>query len=234
MGKALNYHIRSAGKKAAEILIYEDIGAGWFGGVSAKQFADDLKAFGAVDTLNIRVNSPGGDVFEALAMYNTLRRHPADKRVSVDGMALSAATIVIMAGDHISMAENAMLMIHDPWAVTMGNADDMRQQADLLDQVKENIIVTYERRTGTAGKVLRQMMSDETWMQSADALSNNFVDEVTGDLAIAAHFDPARYKHVPAAIRAAIQDKPRSPRTDVFRARLRSLEEHAHPASTPR
>lgn len=234
MGKALNYHIRAAGKKAAEILIYEDIGAGWFGGVTAKQFADDLKAVGAVDTLNIRVNSAGGDVFEALAMYNTLRRHPANKRVSIDGMALSAATIVIMAGDHIAMAENAMVMIHDPWAITMGDADDMRQQADLLDQVKDNIVVTYERRTGRSSKDLRQMMTDETWMKSAAALDNNFVDEVTGDLAIAAHFDPARYKNVPAEIRAAIQAQPRSPRTDVFRARLRSLEDRAHPASPPR
>lgn len=217
-----NYRMRmAADKSAAEILIYDDIGEGFFGGISAKNFAGDLKALGPVSTLKIRVNSPGGDVFDALAIYNTLRRHSARKEVSIDGMALSAASIVIMAGDHIAMAENAMLMIHDPWSVTMGTADDMRAQADLLDQVKENLVVTYERRTQRDGADIRRMMTDETWMDARMALDEGFIDQVTGDLAVAAKFDPARYKNVPPELRkqvAALQAQ--TPRSDIVRARL--------------
>lgn len=223
-----NYRMRMAADKTAEILIYDDIGEGWFGGISAKTFAEDLKALGPVGTLKIRVNSPGGDVFDALAMYNTLRRHAARKEVSIDGMALSAASIIIMAGDHIAMAENAMLMIHDPWSVTMGTATEMRAQAELLDQVKENLVATYERRTKRDGEDIRQMMSDETWMRAAQAFDEGFIDEITGELAVAAQFDRTRYKNVPPDVLRQLQTtQAKTPRLDVVRARLQECAARA-------
>lgn len=225
-----NYRMRMAADKTAEILIYDDIGqSGFFaGGISAKDFAEDLKALGQVGTLKIRVNSPGGDVFDALAIYNTLRRHPARKEVSVDGMALSAASIVIMAGDHIAMAESAMLMIHDPWSVSMGSAADMRAQADLLDQVKENLVVVYARRTKRDGEDIRQMMTDETWMRAGQAFDEGFIDDITGELAVAAKFDPDRFKNVPPEIRRQMQAmQAKTPRLDVVRARLQEYTARA-------
>ena len=98
----------------ADILIYEDIGDGWLGGISAKTFADELKKLKNLTQLNVRINSPGGAVFDGLAIYNTLKKHKANVTVSIDGLAASIASVIAMAGDQITMAENALMMIHDP------------------------------------------------------------------------------------------------------------------------
>ena len=222
-----NYRIRMAANKTAEILIYEEIGEGFFGGIGAKRFADDLKALGALNTIKLRVNSPGGDVFEALAMYNTLARHPAVKEVDIDGMALSAATIVIMAGHTIRMAENAMLMIHDPWTIAMGSADDLEKTAGMLRDVKDNIITTYNRRTGIAFDRLAEMMTEETWMKPVMALEEGFVDEITDPLAIAAHFDARRFKNAPEEWLAHHGRAEQPKRSDLVRAKLRDLAQRA-------
>lgn len=232
-----NYRIRMKANKTAEVLIYDDIGEGWFGGISAKTFAEELRALGAgIETLNIRINSPGGDVFDGLAIYNTLRRYQAQKNVSIDGMALSIASVIALAGDKVSMAENAMFMIHDPWGVVMGTAEDMRKQGDLMDTVKENLVSTYERRVvqtlGAApngedyGERIREMMSAETWMTASQAVEEGFIDEVTADMAMAAHFDPKRFKNVPPGLRAKIKAQP-TPRSDLVRARLLDLRQRA-------
>ena len=230
---ATGYRMRAkaaaGGGKIGEILIYTDIGGGgWFSeGLTAKQFANDLKAMGKLDTLQVRINSAGGDVFDGLAIYNTLRRHEARKEVSIDGMALSIASVIAMAGDKISMAENAMMMIHDPWSIAMGTATDFREQADLLDQIKENTIVTYMRKAKGSEQHVRDMMSAETWFRAADAVEEGFADEMTPDLAIAARFDPNRFKNVPPSIRAAVQrnQAAASPHSDLARARVQQLKQ---------
>jgi len=234
----LGYRIRAKAEgaskgKTGEILIYADIGGGgWFSeGIGAKQFADDLKALGKVDTLQIRINSAGGDVFDGLAIYNQLRRHEARKEVSIDGMALSIASVIAMAGDTVSMAANAMMMIHDPWSITMGTAGDFRQQADLLDQIKENLVVSYQRKAKISEQQIRDMMSEETWLRASDAVEEGFADLVTPDLAIAARFDPTRFKNVPPEIRAkAMRNAETStPRADAVRARMQQMQERAQP-----
>ncbi|HBB9192092.1 TPA: Clp protease ClpP, partial [Escherichia coli] len=124
------YTIKAADVRgAADIFIYEEIGGF---GVTAKQFAEDLKALGDVSHINLRIHSPGGDVFEGIAIYNLLRNHPADITVYIDGVAASMASVVAMAGDRVVMPENAMMMIHKPWGISGGNAGDMRDYADLL------------------------------------------------------------------------------------------------------
>lgn len=117
----------SAKANEADVLIYEDVGDSWFGGVSAKQFADDLKALGKVDTINLRLNSAGGDVFDGLAIYRQLVDHPARVITHIDGIAASIASVIAMAGTEIRIAEAGFLMIHDAWGMQMGNADDMRR-----------------------------------------------------------------------------------------------------------
>jgi ATP-dependent Clp protease, protease subunit len=219
-----NYRMRLSGSKNGEIYLYDEIGQGFFGGgISAKQFADDLNALGKIDTLNVRMNSPGGDVFDGLAIYNTLKRHPANVIVDVDGMALSIASVIAMAGDTINMAGNAMMMIHDPWTIAGGTAEDFRKQADLMDQVKGNLVSTYANRTGMNDGEIADLMSTETWMTAADAVKSGFADAVTEDLDLAARFDLTRYRNAPKALKAA----PARGTNDLYRAKIAAMGQRA-------
>lgn len=169
-----------AEEKSSELLMYGDIGESWWGeSITAKSVADRLKEIGAVDVLNVRINSAGGSAFEGIAIYNQLVRAAPRIEVDIDGMALSIASIIAMSGERIRMAENAMLMIHDPWTLAMGDADDLRKTADLLDGMKDNLVTTYNRRTGIDRDELSELMAEETWFQAAEALERGFVDEVT-------------------------------------------------------
>lgn len=215
----LNYRVRMAGSKAAEIFIYDEIGGGFFGGISAKQFADDLKDLGKIDTLNVRVNSPGGDVFEGLAIFNQLKRHPANVIIDVDSLAASIASVIVMSGDTINMAKNAMIMIHDPFAISAGTADDLRRQADLMDTVKGTLVQTYADRTGMDAAELSNLMTAETWMTADEAKANGFVDNVTEDLQMAARFDLTRFRNTPKNLARA---KPQQV-NDLYRAKIAAM-----------
>jgi ATP-dependent Clp protease protease subunit len=96
------------------------VGEGWFGGMSAKTFVTELQKLGKVDVINLHINSPGGSVFDGVAIYNSLKSHPARIEVDVDALAASIASVIAMAGDEIRIAENAMMMIHDPTGVAIG------------------------------------------------------------------------------------------------------------------
>lgn len=194
----------SAKAKSAEILIYDDIGEGWFGGISAKQFAEDIKKLPKVDEINVRINSAGGSVFEGEAMFNTLKRQEARIVVDIDGLAASIASIVAMAGDEINMAENAFFMIHDPWVMAMGNAEELRAQADLMDKVQNKLRDTYIGRTGIENSVIEEMMANETWMTAEEALEFGFIDNVTSELKMAASVKhPEIFKHMPDKLKPA-------------------------------
>jgi ATP-dependent Clp protease protease subunit len=225
------YSITAQAAGEAEIWIYEEIGDSWFGGVSAKQFVDDLKALGDLHTINLHINSPGGSVFDAVAIYNVLKGHKAAVNVSIEGLAASSASIVAMAGDRIEMANNAMLMIHDPWTVSIGAADDLRRDADMLDKVKGTILQTYLNQCMKTGKKdmrdrLMQMMSDETWMSAYEAMECGLVDAIVEELqAAAACFDLSRFKYrkVPSALIGASMNT---------RSRLASLNLKCHQIRT--
>ncbi|WP_163007764.1 head maturation protease, ClpP-related, partial [Pseudomonas viridiflava] len=126
----------AAQRGTAVFEIFGDIGA-W--GITAKQFAQDLKALGDVSLIDLRVNSPGGDVFDGIAIYNMLRTHPARVEGSVMGLAASMGSVILMASNVIRMPANSMLMIHKPWGIQGGDADDMRRYADLLDKVEGSL-----------------------------------------------------------------------------------------------
>ena len=172
--------------KTAEIWIYEDIGDTWIGGISAKAFAEELKKVGKVDTLNIYLNSQGGSVMDGLAIYNSLKRHKAHKIVEIDGFALSIAAVVAMAGDKIRMAKNGAIMIHNPWVVTSGTADELREQADAMDKVGEGLVNTFADRTGLDPLQISEMMDAETWLTATEAQENGFIDEITDEKQMAA------------------------------------------------
>jgi ATP-dependent Clp protease protease subunit len=170
----------------AEVYIYEDIGEGWFGGVTAKQFAADLRALGDVKVINLHVNSYGGEVFDAVAIYRTLVEHPARVVTHIDGVAASSAATVSMAGDEIRISESGMLMIHNAWGVAIGEAKEMRQTADLLETLSGTIGDVYAQRSGQSKDQISAWMDATTWMTAAEAVERGFANSVMENLRVAA------------------------------------------------
>lgn len=206
------YEIKAKAKEA-EIWIYEEIGEGWFGGLSAKQFAEDLKALGVLEKITIRINSPGGDVFDGVAIYNILKQNAARVIVYIDGLAASIASIIAMSGDEIYMAGNATMMIHKAWGLTIGNSEDMQAMAEILAKLDGTLTGTYAKRTGQDWAKISAMMADETWMNAQEALDMGFVDQITEELKLAAHFDldKFKFKKNPPADRMPMQPEPAEP-----------------------
>lgn len=198
--RTLNYRMAAKGD-SAEIFIYDIIGEGWFGGISAQQFAQDLRALGPVKTIDVRINSDGGDVFEGRAIYTNLAQNPARIVVHVDGLAASIASLIAMAGDEIRMADGAYFMIHNAWGVSVGGSDDMRRTADLLDSVSGSIAETYAVRTKNDRAKIDQWMADETWFTAAQAVDANFADVLDEPVRAAASVrDPGMFRNLPAAL----------------------------------
>ena len=165
----------------AEILLYDEIAdfdsENW-GFVSAKGLINKIKALGKVSDITLRINSIGGDVFEAQAMYNYLRAHPANITVRIDGLAASAASVVAMAGNKIIMPSNSLMMIHNPSGGVWGEADDMRDTAEILDKVRDAIANVYVARTGLDREKVISLMDSETWLTATEAHDLKFCDEV--------------------------------------------------------
>lgn len=191
--------------KVGEIWLYDSVGAGWFGGMSANDFVRELRGLGKVDTINLHINSPGGSVFDGVAIYNALKSHPAAVEVDVDGVAASIASVIAMAGEEIRIADNAMMMIHDPYTMAAGDASELRKSADLLDQIAAVIRTTYAKRTGLDEATIGAMMAEETWMSAAEAYAQGFADLVTEEQRAAAsmNFDFSQFKHAPPAVNAS-------------------------------
>ncbi|MFO1128377.1 MAG: Clp protease ClpP [Rhodospirillales bacterium] len=182
---------------AGEILIYEEIGAF---GITAKSFIDDLRSLGNVTRLAARINSPGGDIFSAVGIFNALARHPAKTTVYVDGLAASAASLVAMAGDEIMMPSNSFMMIHDPAAAVIGGAADLRSMAEALDRITQSMVGIYVAKTGLPEDEVRRLMGAETWFSADEALAKGFATQVTNAVQMAARFDLGRYKRPPSAL----------------------------------
>ena len=166
---------------SAEISIYDAIG-GY--DVNAKQFVDELKEINA-ETINLRINSPGGSVIDGNAMFNALQRHPAKVITHIDGLAASMASVIAMAGDEVHMADNALLMIHNPWTMSIGDADELRADADLLDKMSASILSAYGRSQYEAEEI-KNLMDEETWFTAQEAFDAGFVDHISTGLRAAA------------------------------------------------
>ncbi|MBX7274389.1 ATP-dependent Clp protease proteolytic subunit [Pseudomonas sp. ERGC3:01] len=183
------YSISAASRGIAEVMLYDDIGA-W--GISARQFARDLAALGDVSQINLRIHSGGGDVMDGTAMYNILRGHSARVEVYIDGMAASMASVVAMAGDVIYMPANSMMMIHKPWGGQVGDADDMREYADLLDKVEGTLIQAYARKSGKSVDEIAALLKVTTWMDGNEAVAAGFADQVLEPIKAAAQLNSKR------------------------------------------
>ncbi|WP_116654862.1 head maturation protease, ClpP-related [Pelagibacterium sediminicola] len=161
------------------ITMFEVIGEDWWtgGGVTAKRISAALRSIGEKD-VTVKINSPGGDMFEGIAIYNLLRSHPAKVTVEVLGWAASAASIIAMAGDEIRMGLGTFMMVHNAWGVVIGNRHDMRDAADLFDGFDSAIADIYEARTGMKRAEIVKLMDAETFMGPTDAVKNGFADVV--------------------------------------------------------
>ena len=177
---------------------------------SAAGFRDALKSLGDVKNINLHINSPGGSVFEGIAIYNMLKQNPAKVNVYVDGLAASIASVIAMSGDAIFMPKNAMMMIHNPWTMAVGNADELRKQADDLDQITKASVVTYLNKAD--GKLdestLKELMDNETWLTAQEAVDYGLADEVMEPNKAAASIDKRfaqRYRNVPKQLLQTIK-----------------------------
>lgn len=175
----------------AEILIFDEIGKSWWGEdtVSAKQFVDDLNALGDdVTNITLRVNSPGGDVFDGVAIHNAVKNHKAKVTAHVDGIAASAASFIVMAADKIVMPSNSFMLIHGASGISWGNADDMRATADDLDRIDKSLTATYVARAGSTTAKVKALMKEDRLMDADEAKTWGFADEVTEPVKMAAHY----------------------------------------------
>ncbi|HFD3796926.1 TPA: ClpP-like prohead protease/major capsid protein fusion protein [Pseudomonas aeruginosa] len=205
------YSIKALSRGVAEILLYDEIGV-W--GITAQQFARELKALGDLSLITLRIHSPGGDVFEGTAIYNLLKNHPARVEAHVDGLAASMASVIAMAADTIYMPENAMMMVHRPWGIQGGEADDMRRYADLLEKIEGTMVAAYMAKTGKSEEDIKSLLKAETWMDGREAVEAGFADQLTEPLAAAAQLTSKRMKefaHMPEALKALMQPRASTP-----------------------
>lgn len=186
----------AAADQPATLSIYDEIG---FWGVQAKDFIGDLRAVTS-KTINVEINSPGGDVFAGLAIYNALKSSGKEIVVKVMGVAASAASLIAMAGDKIVMPKNTFMMVHNPWSFAAGNADELRDTADTLDKIGASLQATYVARTGQTEDKIKELLSKDTWLTADESLALGFATEVTDAVTASASFDMAR-ADLPEAVR---------------------------------
>ncbi|MDP2377776.1 head maturation protease, ClpP-related [Reyranella sp.] len=175
--QAKKIEIKASSADTTDILLYDEIG--WYG-VTAKEF---IAALATITTPNIcvRINSPGGDVFDGLAIYNALKSHKGNVVCVVDGLAASAASFIAMAGTTVSIHESAMLMIHRAWGFAIGNEADMTEMAKVLAKIDGQLAGIYAKQTGKKAEEMLALMagdSDGTWFTAQEAADGGFVDEI--------------------------------------------------------
>jgi ATP-dependent Clp protease protease subunit len=205
--------IRSESATKAEIIIYAGIGQDYWGDgsmISAKNFSDQLKELApTVNDLTVRINSPGGDVFDGIAIYNRLKQFKGDVTVYIDGLAASIASIIALAGDKIYIGEGALYMVHLPWTFAFGNRMDLDNTVNRLMDVEEQMISIYSKKSGLDRAEVKALLEAETWMGADEAIEKGFVDsKVDESLPIAASAiesrwivrKPKTYKSMTAAI----------------------------------
>ena len=172
---------------APEVHIYDEIG-GY--GVGAKEFIAELKQHSG-NRIHLRINSVGGSVTEGLAIANAIKRHKGGVTAHVDGLAASMATVIAVSADETVMADNGIFMVHEPWSVGQGTADDLRAEADVLDKMKKSLVRSYTKKTGMDDEEVEELMRAETWMNAQEALAYGFIDYIEDGIEAAASVTPA-------------------------------------------
>lgn len=212
----------------AEIFIYGDIvSEGWRWSddeTSAVSFRDSLTELGDVEEIDLRINSGGGDVFEAVAIYNMIKRHKAKVTAHIDGLAASAASVIAMAADRVVMPANSMLMIHNAWSIFMGDHVAMKKFAEDLEKINESVKRSYlDKNENLDVTELTALMDAETWLSADEALEMGLADEVITAVQVAASITKdqlARYENAPSALK----EEPEEPKS--FEEILKQVEDN--------
>lgn len=206
-GKALKdkewYAIETNGD-TTEIRIYDVIGWPF---VDADTFARDLSQVKS-SNITVGINSPGGDVFDGTAIYNLLKDHPARITTRIDGIAASMASIIALAGDEIQIADNAYYMMHNPWALAVGDYREFKKESELLAKIGDTLALTYSNRTGLSMDDVKAMMDDETWIIGSELVEQGFADKTIEGKTAAASFDLGMYANAPTKIKGENKKNP--------------------------
>ncbi len=224
------YSIRASAVRAdaAEIFLYGDIGASWDeASVTAADFVRDLNALKA-STVTVRINSFGGSVVDGIAIHNSLRRFAGSVETHIDGMALSVASLIACAGDRVFIASSGLYMVHAPWSMAVGNAAEMREQADVLDKFAAAMATCYARKTGKPEAEMLALLTsgEDNWYTAAEAVAAGFADEISAPVAVSAsaRIAPTRFKSFPPAAAGYLAIKEQS---------MPELNPAATPIATP-
>lgn len=202
-GPGCGFFARKSAPEVADLFIYDAIGEGMFGGgIGPKTVQAALDAAKGARELRVYINSPGGDVFDGVTIMNQVARFEGKRSVYVDGIAASAASMIAMAGDEISIASNGTIMIHEAWGAAMGNASDLRGAADLLDKITHDAVLAAYDRTRQPRTQVLEWMKAETWMNAEEAVQRGFADKIVGGDAQAS----ALVRPMVAALAHAIPD----------------------------
>ncbi|MDV3544861.1 head maturation protease, ClpP-related [Leuconostoc falkenbergense] len=207
-----NYFQMKATNNVAQIDIFGDIvSEKWFDEeTSATSFRDALKELGDVSTINLSINSGGGSVFDGIAIYNMLKSHKATVNVYVEGLAASIASVIAMAGDTITMRSGSMMMVHMPWTLSQGNAEEMRKTADTLEKTGDSIVDIYSERTGIPSDDIRNIMNEETWLSAEEAVEQGWATKLDQKEAVMNSVPKeilGRFSNIPKNVLARVEKK---------------------------
>lgn len=237
--------IRQEGPSVGEVLIYGRIGTDWYGdgkNIEALAFDTRLKALGPVSTINVRINSQGGECAQAAAIYTMLKNHPAKIVIYIDGIAFSSATVVAMAGDEIIIAENALFMIHRPSTFAEGNATELAKTIEVLNALEATVNQVYAARTGRPIAEINALVTAETWFTAQQAVDAKFATKLAPNKQVVASFDPTKFTNCPQWARerlTALQETPMStnpaapPAAAPAPAAAAPAQQQAAPAAAP-
>jgi ATP-dependent Clp protease, protease subunit len=187
------YRIEAQTDDDMEIILYDVIGWPYNDAFDLVRSLSDYKG----EKITVRVNSPGGDVFDGLAIFNALREHPAKVTTRIEGLAASMASAIALAGDEVQAHKNSMYMIHDPWVLAIGNQYDLRETADILQKIGGNLLDIYYDKSTIGKRELKAMMKEETWFTAGEAKERKLIDTVLDVGAAKAKFDLSMFAAVP-------------------------------------
>ena len=187
------YNIQGKASDAvAEVYIFNEIGAY---GITAQDFISEMKEY--KDTpVNLRINCIGGDVFDGMAMYNIIKKREAKTTAYIEGIAASMGSVIALAADEVVMAENSLFMIHNAWGGAMGEAEDMRKTASVLEKISGEIASIYKRKTRLSLDRIQDMMDEETWFNAEEAYELGFIDTISDSIKVAAKYDVSKFKNI--------------------------------------
>jgi len=223
--KSSKWYKIKAKEDSAEISIFGDIGASWWGdSVTVADFKKDFDAVKDKASIHILINSPGGDVFDGIAIYNIIATEREKVSVEVIALAASAASIIALAGSSLSIDTAGFFMIHNPWSWAMGGADDMRETADLLDKIGGELVNIYEAHSDLSADEIQEYMDADTWFTADEAVEAGFADEQIEHEAVAASVSidsRYAYKHVPERFQGSAEGNKKPATIRDFEAYLR-------------